>query len=176
MMAPAAESPYRDHRRAFIAACEAAGVDVIARVHPARGPDGKPLFMDSAAMGPRYAPRAALLVSRNAAGSDILTELVRGGTRPPPDARLVLVHALDPAAFAGVPSDENWPRKMLGAVATEDLAKVKDLAILSLDGADKMLKSAVAEALPESNINVMPVAADANTVRRALAAFYGGTE
>ena len=174
MMPPAAESPYRAHRRAFIAACEAAGVDVIARVHPARGPDGKPLFMDSAAMGPRYAPRAALLVSHDAAGSEALTELVRGGISPPPDARLVLVHALDPAAFAGVPGDENWPRKMLGAVTTEDLARVKELVILALDGPDEMLKSAVAEALPESNINVMPIAV--HDVRRALAAFYGNTE
>ncbi len=176
MMHPAAESPYRDHRRAFIAACEAAGVDVIARVHPARGPDGKPLFMDSAAMGPRYAARGVLVVSRDAAGSGALTELIRGGIRPPPDARLVLVHALDPAAFAGVPGDENWPHKMLGAVATEDLAKVKDLAILTLDGVDEMLKSAVAEALPESNINVMSIAADTDDVRRALAGFYGTVE
>jgi hypothetical protein len=173
MMAPAAESPYRAHRRAFIAACEAAGVDAIARVHPARGADGKPLFMDSAAMGPRHAPRAVLLASGDAAGSQILSELVRSGARPPPEARLVLVHALDPAAFAGVPGDANWSRKMLGAVATEDLAKVKTLAILSLGGAGETLQSAVAEALPESNINVMLAAADMNEVRRALAAFYG---
>jgi hypothetical protein len=176
MMAPDAESPYRAHRRAFIAACEAAGVDVIARVHPPRGPDGKPLFMDSAAMGPRHAPRGVLLVSRDAAGSQVQTELVRSGVRPPPEARLVLVHALDPAVFAGVPGDANWPRKMLGAVATEDLARVKDLAILSLHGADETLKSAVAEALPESNINVMSLAADLDDVRRALAAFYGALE
>jgi len=175
-MAPLPESPYRIHRRAFIAACEAAGVDVIARVHPARGPDGKPLFMDSAAMGPRHAPRAALLVSRDAAGSTVLTGLVRSGMSPPPDARLVLVHALDPAAFAGVPGDEHWPRKMLGAVATEDLSRVKTLAILPLDDAGEVLKSAVAEALPESNINVMPVAAEPDDVRRSLAGFYGGLE
>jgi hypothetical protein len=175
-MAPSAESPYRAHRRAFIAACEAAGVDVIARVHPARGPDGKPLFMDSAALGPRHAARAVLLVSRDAAGSQVLAELVRGGTRPPPEARLVLVHALDPASFAGVPGDNAWPRKMLGAAATEDLSRVKELSILFLDGADETLKAAVAEALPESNINVMFLAADVNDVRHALAAFYGGTE
>jgi hypothetical protein len=174
MMHPDAESLYRAHRRAFIAACEAVGVDVIARVHPARGPDGKPLFMDSAAMGSRYASRAVLAVSRDAAGSDALTELVRGGTRPPPGARLVLVHALDPAAFAGVPGDENWPRKMLGAVATEDLAKVKDLAILPLGGTGETLKSALAEALPESNINVMQDGV--HDLRRALAAFYGDAE
>jgi hypothetical protein len=173
MMRPDAESPYRAHRRAFVAACEAAGIDVIARVHPARGPDGKPLFMDCAAMGPRHATRASLLVSRDAAGSQVQTELVRSGTRPPPDARLVLVHALDPAAFAGVPGDAGWPRKMLGAVATEDLAKVKDLSILALDGAGEALESAVAEALGESNINVMSLGADINETRRALAAFYG---
>lgn len=176
MMVPTAESPYRAQRRAFIAACEAAGVDVVARVHPARGPDGQPLFLDSAAMGPRHAPRAVLLVSHDAAGAQVQTDLVRAGMSPPPQARLVLVHALDPAAFAGVPGDANWPRKMLGAVATEDLARVKALSILSLNAAGGMLKSAVAEALPESNINVMSVAADANDVRRALAGFYGALE
>jgi len=36
----------------------------------------------------------------------------------------VLVHALDPAAFAGVAGNPDWPSAMLEAVATEDLPKV----------------------------------------------------
>jgi Protein of unknown function (DUF2817) len=97
---------YRQGRRAFIAACEATGVDSIARVHPsARGPDGKPLFIDSAALGPRDAKRALLLISGTHGvegyfGSGVLTGLLREGIRPPPGTRLVLVHALNPFGFA----------------------------------------------------------------------------
>ena len=48
---------YRSARKAFIAACRGAGIDVVSRVHPsAQGPDGKPLFLDAAAIGPREAP------------------------------------------------------------------------------------------------------------------------
>src|SRR5579864_1554853 len=55
---------YRQARRNFIAACEKAGIDSIARVHPAaKGPDGKPLFIDCAAIGPRHARRALLLIA-----------------------------------------------------------------------------------------------------------------
>ena len=97
---------YRGARRAFIAACEARGVDVIARVHPAaRGPDGKPLFLDTAAMGPRHATRALLLICGTHGvegyfGSGVMTGLMCGGIAPPADARLVMIHALNPFGFA----------------------------------------------------------------------------
>ncbi|OJT97537.1 MAG: hypothetical protein BGN82_08280 [Alphaproteobacteria bacterium 65-7] len=97
---------YRGARRAFIAACEARGVDVIARVHPAaKGPDGKPLFLDTAAMGPRHATRALLLICGTHGvegyfGSGVMTGLMRGGIVPPLDTRLVMIHALNPFGFA----------------------------------------------------------------------------
>ena len=96
-------------------------LDTIARLHPAKGPDGKPLFMDCAALGPRdAAKRGAGGGARCRPASAILVALLQGGLTAPPDARLVLVHALDPAAFAGVAGDPAWPAAMLGAVATED--------------------------------------------------------
>src|SRR3569623_1010243 len=133
MMDELSESPYRHARRAFIAACEAAHLDTVARLNPAKSPDGKPLFMDCAAMGPRLAKRAVLVVARAQAGSAILTALLREGLAPPPDARLVLVHALDPAAFAGVAGDPGWPTAMLKAEVTEDLRAVHDLGVLVLE-------------------------------------------
>ena len=117
------ESPrmtYRAARRAFIAACEKAHIDTVARLHPSKGPDGKPLFMDCAAMGPRQAARAVLVVGHDATGTDLLIRLL-GAVSAPKEARLVLVHAFDPALFAGAKSDPAWPSAMLGAVATEDL-------------------------------------------------------
>lgn len=102
---------YRAARRAFIAACEARGVDVIARVHPrAKGPDGKPLFLDTAAMGPRLAKKALLLICgthgvEGRFGSGVMTGLLQDGIAPPPDARLVMVHALNPHGFA-------WDRRV----------------------------------------------------------------
>jgi hypothetical protein len=126
---------YRILRRAFIAACEARGLDAIARVHPARGPDGKPLFLDSVALGPRDATKALLVVTTDAAGSRLLTALLQDGVTPPPGARLVLVHALDPAAFAGAASDPAWSAAMLRAVVTEDLAKAPHPVVMDLTGA-----------------------------------------
>lgn len=97
---------YRQARRNFISACEKAGIDSIARVHPkAKGPDGKPLFIDSAAIGPRDARRALLLIAGTHGvegyfGSAALSGLLREGLAPPPGARIVLVHALNPYGFA----------------------------------------------------------------------------
>ena len=63
---------YRQSRRAFIAACQRAGADVIGRVHPARGPDGLPLFLDAAAFGPRLAKSGVLVVAYGAPGAGVL--------------------------------------------------------------------------------------------------------
>jgi hypothetical protein len=162
---------YRVARRAFIAACEAAGVDPIARVHPGKAADGKPLFMDSAALGPRQAAKALLVVARDAAGSAVLAELLR--VPLPRGARLVLVHALDPAAFAGGPADPAWASAMLGAVATEDLAKVRALGVLPLDSAQD-LRPALAGPLPAARITQLAPAAGTCDAKAAITDFFGG--
>lgn len=134
---------YRAARRAFIAACEAAGVDPIARVHPAKGADGKPLFMDSAALGPRLAKKAVVVIAQDLPGSRTLTQLLGDRSALPPDARLVLVHAPDPAGFAGAGSDARWAQASLAALATEDLSKVKTPVVLNLNGVLSPLPGAV---------------------------------
>lgn len=115
MMTQAPESffpaDYRGARRAFIAACEARGLDAIARVVPrALGPDGKPLFLDTVALGPRDASRALLIVSGTHGvegyfGSALQTGLLRNNVAPPPGTRLVMLHALNPFGFA-------WDRRV----------------------------------------------------------------
>lgn len=153
---------YRKARRAFIAAC---GGDSIARVHPQAGPDGKPLFCDCAAFGPRDAARAVMVIGAGP-DEDLIKALPKG-------ARLVMVHALDPytqvwgaRAFgrAGVPED--WPQKTLAAIATEDLGKVKHLTVLDLEG--DACEPALAAALPRAKIS-FKTAADAD-IRAAIAA------
>jgi len=168
------ESPrmtYRAARRAFIAACEKAHIDTVARLHPSKGPDGKPLFMDCAALGPRRAARAVLMVGHDAAGTDLLIQLL-GTVSVPKDARLVLVHAFDPARFAGVPGDPAWPPAMLGAVATEDLSRVRDLTVISLAGGGEALKAAVQEKLPQAAVTLLPPVDDAAKARDTIAAFF----
>jgi hypothetical protein len=183
---------YRDLRRAFIAACEARGLDAIARVHPQKAPDGKPLFMDCVALvttnrafaawrgpsatqsmncvalGPRHAAKALLVVTSDAAGSRLLTALLQDGASPPPDARLVLVHALDPAGFAGTVADPAWSAAMLRAVMTEDLAKVAQVSVLVL-GDDAL----VARALADASVTIAQAPADAAAVSRILALLAG---
>jgi hypothetical protein len=161
------ESPYRTARRAFIAACGAAGVDVIARVHPtARAADGKPLFLDSTAIGPRDAARGLLLVSGDAAGSGLQADLVRAGLVLPDGARLVLVHAL---AAMGDPA---WLGVMLGDVAAEDLARAKSITLLALGALPAVLESGFSR--PNISVTIAtlplgyPAASDAQ-IRATLA-------
>jgi len=122
---------YRSCRRAFIAACDAAHVDAIARVQPGKADDGKPLFTDTAAMGDRLATRATLVVGNDAQATAAQIALLQ--TAPAPGARLVLVHALDPKGFGGAP-DPAWAATTLTAVATEDLSKVTALTLCDLTG------------------------------------------
>jgi hypothetical protein len=170
---PADKMTYRAARRAFIAACEKAHIDTVARLHPAKGPDGKPLFMDCAALGPRHATRAVLVVSHDAAGTDLLIQLLND-IAAPKDARLVLVHAFDPARFAGMKSEAAWPPAMLGAVATEDLSHVRDLAVLSLGRSGDPLKPALQEKLPQAAITILSPGSDIKKMRSAVAAFFAG--
>ena len=165
---PKGPGSYRAARRAFIAACEKAHVDTVARLHPAKGPDGKPLFMDCAATGPRRAAKAMLVVGYDAAGTAMMTDLLQH----PADARLVLVHALDPALFAGVASDPAWPAAMLGAVATEDLSRVRDLAVLGLGREDESLGPLLQQRLPQAAIRLLPPAATAAQAKDAIAKFF----
>lgn len=142
---------YRDARKAFIAACEHAHGDSIARVHPsAVGPDGKPLFIDSVAFGAREAGKALLVITAadgeaGLLGSRVLIHLLDTRTMPMPGARLVLVHALNPFGFAwgtrenedGMDLDDpaakgSWSFAMLAAIAAEDLARAGKLRVLDV--------------------------------------------
>jgi hypothetical protein len=147
---------YRTARKAFIAACEKAQADTIARVHPAiRGADGKPLFLDSVALGPRPARKALLLIADGAEASAAMTALLQARIVLPDDTRLVLVHAFNPFTFAGVHSgDRDWSLAMLGAVATEDLARVTVLKVLAVNVDDKGLAAILRQRLPAAKLAV----------------------
>jgi len=161
---------YRAARRAFIAACEKAHVETVARLHPSKGLDGKPLFMDCAAIGPRRAAKAALVAGYDAAGSETLIALL--AETLPPDTKLVLVHALDPAAFAGVEGDPAWQAAMLGAEATEDLSHTRHLAVMALGRQDEKLKPALEAHLPQTQITVLPQACTVAKTWREITAFF----
>lgn len=140
---------YRGARKRFIAACQSAHADSIARVHPcALGPDGKPLFIDSVALGGRHAKKALLVISGwngpdGGRGAHALAGLLEAGVTPPKDARLVLVHALNPfgAAWETLENEDgvcltdpkaaqSWSLQMLRAVLTEDLSRARKLVVL----------------------------------------------
>jgi len=167
---PQSPITYRAARRAFIAACEKAHVDTVARLHPSKGPDGRPLFMDCAAIGPRLAAKAALVMSYDSPGSETLIALL--AETLPADTKLVLVHALDPAAFAGVEGDPAWPAAMLGAVATEDLSRVRHLAMLALGRREDKLESALRAHLPQARITVLLQASTAAKAWHEISAFF----
>lgn len=139
---------YRSCRRAFIAACEAAHVDAIARVQPGKADDGKPLFTDTAALGERLATRATLVVGNDFRGSAAQIGLLK--LPPPPGDRLVLVHALDPLHFGGA-ADPAWAKTVLTGVATEDLSKVTVLTMMDMVGG---LEPILRQAMPKAEITV----------------------
>ena len=166
-------SVYRQCRRAFIAACEDAHLDCIARLHPAKAGDGKPLFMDAVALGPRLGTRALLLIACDAQGSAMAVALLKPAIAPPADTRLVLVHALDPARFAGAPADPGWSAAMLAVVAKEDMSRVRNLTVLALGGAEAgALAASAATALP-TPVTLLSPAASLAEARAAIARFFG---
>jgi hypothetical protein len=186
---------YRSARRAFIAACQKARADSIARVHPAAsGPNGNPLFIDSVALGPREARKALLLIAGGdgrdgSLGSGLLTGLLDAGVRPPTDARLVMVHALNPFGMArdqreneeGVGLDDpraarSWSFAMLGAILTEDLARMEKLRVLDLvRGSTSKLSDITASPLAQALLARNP-GIDLRVARLALAADNAAAE
>lgn len=99
---------YRSARAAFLKACEDARLGVTSRMHPcAVAADGKPLFLDTAAIGVRNARQALLLISGTHGvegyfGSGVQTGLLRQGLagRVLKNAKIVLLHALNPFGFS----------------------------------------------------------------------------
>lgn len=104
---------YRSARAAFLAACEAADLRMSSHVHPtATGPDGRNLFLDTTTIGARDAATALLLISATHGvegyfGSGVQTGLLRErfAERVPRNAKVVIVHALNPYGFA-------WDRRV----------------------------------------------------------------
>ena len=160
---------YRAARRAFIAACEKAHAETVARLQTGKAPDGLPLFMDCAALGPRTASRAVLAVAFDAKGSELLIGLLPEA--PPAGTRLVLVHALDPAAFAEAGADPAWAKAALGSVAIEDLSRVRHLGVLALNRMDDSLVSTLQAHLPQATVMALPQSATAAKARDVIRAF-----
>jgi len=71
----------------------------------------------------------------------------------PEDARLVLVHAFDPFSFAGASGkDRQWSLAMLRAIATEDLAQVTNLTVLTLGTPEDGLADVLAPSRSKSRL------------------------
>ncbi len=161
---------YRQARTNFIAAAQGAGLDVVTRVHPiARGPDGLPLFLDTAAMGPRNAARALLLISGTHGvegyfGSGAQNGLLREGLKPPQGTRIVLLHALNPYGFA-------WDRRV-----NEDNVDINRNFIDHAHPPDNPEYAALADAIAPTSLDPETLAAAGRRLQeyiqtRGMAAF-----
>ena len=98
---------YAEARAAFLRAAADAGAELGSHRHPLAGPDGTPLFLDTARFGAPDARRVLFVASgthgvEGFCGSGIQTWLLRGGlaTRLPEGVALVLVHTVNPWGFA----------------------------------------------------------------------------
>ena len=106
--APSLSATYPIARAAFLAAAEAAGAAVDTFEHLLRGPEGEPLGIDVAELGPRDASTVVLVVSathgvEGYCGSALQTHWLahHAGDRPA-GLRVVNVHALNPFGMAWV--------------------------------------------------------------------------
>lgn len=109
---------YTAARSRFLHVAEIAGARLTAYRHPkANGPQGEPLYVDVAEIGPADAPRILLAVSGThgleaAAGSAVqvawLSAYASKQASLPPDTAVVLVHSINPYGFAwGTRTTEN---------------------------------------------------------------------
>lgn len=109
---------YTAARSRFLHVAEIAGARLTAYRHPrANGPQGEPLYVDVAEIGPVDAPRIHLAVSGThgleaAAGSAVqvawLSAYASKQASLPPDTAVVLVHSINPYGFAwGTRTTEN---------------------------------------------------------------------
>lgn len=159
---------YRAGRAAFLEACEAADVGVATRTHPsARGIDNGPLHLDVATIGPRDTRSALLLISGTHGvegyfGSGVQTGLLREGLakRAGKDARIVLLHALNPFGFS-------WDRRV-----NEDNADVNRNFVDHADPPANPAYDSLAEAIAPADLAADTIAA-ANAALRAYARDHG---
>ena len=99
---------YNDGRQRFIAQAQRAGAELSHYAHPTlTTPDGQPLTLDVARLGPADATRTLLLISgthglEGAAGSALQNAwLASQAARDlPPDTNVLLVHALNPFGWS----------------------------------------------------------------------------
>lgn len=108
-MSTLALSPtYSAARAAFLAAAGAAGAVIDTFEHPLPGPDGEPLGIDVAELGPRDADTVVLVVSathgvEGYCGSALQTHwLATRADERPASMRVVNIHALNPFGMAWV--------------------------------------------------------------------------
>ena len=98
--------PYAAARARFLALARDAGARIDSVVHPAGyGPEGEPLAVDVAWLGPENPKRAFLAVSsmhglEGPAGSAVQAAWLAGARELPHDVGVCLVHGLNPWGFA----------------------------------------------------------------------------
>ncbi len=100
---------YVEARQKFMAACDAAGLDVESHVHPMLGRDGETLAMDVARQGPRDARRVLIISSachgvEGYAGSGIQVALLNDASWlaevQSSGVAVLYIHALNPYGFS----------------------------------------------------------------------------
>ncbi|MBF0247913.1 MAG: DUF2817 domain-containing protein, partial [Alphaproteobacteria bacterium] len=105
---------YGEARRRFLEACRKAGATPVSHDHPDLGPRGETLATDSVWFGPEDAATVLVLISathgvEGFCGSAAQTAWIESGgwKALPPDAAVLVIHALNPFGFA-------WLRRVTG--------------------------------------------------------------
>lgn len=179
-------------RAAFLAAARHAGAELQHERHPAQGPGGEELFLDTAWLGSPDARRVAMIVSathgvEGFAGSALQTSWLRSGPQPalPAGTAALLVHALNPYGFAwtrrvnedNVDLNRNFVDFAAPLPANPGYAEIADLLVPERWDADTQARTlqALLEFAGRIGMERMQAIVSSGQYTHPKGIFYGGT-
>jgi hypothetical protein len=182
---------YAEARTKFLAACEAAGIDVETHVHPLRGRDGEMLAMDVALDGPRDAKRLLLITSachgvEGFCGSGIQNALLHDsawrGSAHAAGVSVLYIHGLNPYGFSwwrrvtqeNVDLNRNFHDFSRPLPANPAYDEIAPLLVPSSWPPPEAINERVAALIEERGIDAVQAATSGGQYDHPEGLFYGG--
>lgn len=182
---------YQIARVGFLAAAESAGASVATFAHPLPGPEGEPLSVDVAELGPSDAGTVVLVTSathgvEGYCGSALQTHwLAHHAADRPIDVRLVMVHALNPYGMAwvrrvnedNVDLNRNFVDWTLPVPPNPDYDGIADLVVPTewTEEAQQRTMAALLSLLAEWGYPKLQTVVSGGQYAHPKGVFYGGT-
>ncbi|MFL6665111.1 MAG: M14 family metallopeptidase [Rhizobacter sp.] len=182
---------YAEAREKFLAACEAAGIDVESHVHPLRGRDGETLAMDVALDGAKDARHLLIVTSgchgvEGFCGSGVQNALLHDAawrtTAHDAGVAVLYVHALNPYGFSwwrrvtqeNVDLNRNFHDFSKPLPANPDYDEIAGLLEPPTWPPSAEIQARVAEVIAQRGIQAVQAATSSGQYDHPEGLFYGG--